>query len=441
MNLLDNQIFQDRRKIFFSKLNGKAAIIPGAKLVKHHADCEYPFRQDSNFWYLTGFDEPDAIALFLSHKPVGERYILFVHPKDKVSEVWNGFRWGVSGAEDVFKADKSHPISEFEKELPHYLLGADDIVFPIGTNPLIEPVVLNLWAKQIENYSRLGAAPQSIRSPGVYLNQMRLIKSKYEIGRMRKASQISAEAHELIRVNLSQKRNEKQIQGLIEGFFLEKGTRGAAYNSIVASGDNACVLHYTENNSELKKGDLLLVDAGCSLQDYYNGDISRTFPIGGKFSGEQKVLYEIVLEAQKHAIKSVIPGVSSNDIHKEALRVLIDGLVQINLLKGSVEEIIENGSYKHLYMHKTGHWLGLDVHDVGSYRLGDYEVLLKNGMILTVEPGLYISDRLPVPNGQPEISDNWKGIGIRIEDDILVNNKNPEVLSYLARKEITDLEV
>jgi len=441
MKKLDNQIFQVRRKSFLSQLDGKAAIIPGAKLVQHHADCEYPFRQESNFWYLTGFDEPDAIALFLSHKPVGERYILFVHPKNAESEVWNGFRWGIEGAEEVFKADKSHPISEFKKELPNYLMGAEEIVFSVGKYPEIETVVLNLWAKQIDNYPRIGRAPRGIQPPGLYLNQMRLIKSQYEIERMREAAMISAEAHELIRNNISCKKNERQIQGLLEGFFLEKGTRGPAYNSIVASGDNACVLHYTSNNSELKKGDLLLVDGGCSLHDYYNGDITRTFPISGKFSGEQRAIYEIVLEAQKKAIQSVVTGSSSSDIHNEALKVIIEGLLQINLLSGSVDEIIENCSYKHFYMHKTGHWLGLDVHDVGAYRLGDYEVLLRNGMILTVEPGIYISDRIPIPQGQPEIPERWKGIGIRIEDDVLVNDQCPEVLSSVACKEISDLEI
>ncbi len=441
MNKLDNQIFQTRRKSFLSKLEGRAAIIPGAKLVKHHADCEYPFRQESNFWYLTGFDEPDAIALFLSHKPIGEKYILFVHPKNIESEVWNGFRWGTNGAEKVFKADKSHPISEFEKELPNYLMGADEIVFSVGKYPEIESIVLNLWSKQIDNYSRIGRAPLAIKPPEMYLNQMRLIKSKYEIERMREAALISAEAHELVRLNICNKKNEKQVQGLLEGFFLERGARGPAYNSIVASGDNACVLHYTSNNSDLKKDDLLLVDAGCSLQDYYNGDITRTFPIGGKFSGEQRAIYEIVLEAQKKALESVVTGVSSNDIHNEALKVIVDGLLQIKLLKGGVDEIIENSLYKHFYMHKTGHWLGLDVHDVGAYRLGDYEILLKNGMILTVEPGIYISDRLPIPEGQPDIPDRWKGIGIRIEDDVLVNDQDPEILSSAACKEIADLEI
>ena len=436
----ENKVFEERREIFLNKLNGKAAIIPGANLVKHHADCEYPFRQDSNFWYLTGFDEPDAIALFLSHKPKGERFILFVAPKDVISEVWHGFRWGIEGAEKEFNADKAHSINELKDLLPGYLSGSDELVFSIGKHALIEKIVLEIFSQQLENRSRLGIGASSIKSPDIYLNEMRLIKSEFEIKRMREAIQISAEAHELVRQSISSKNNERQIQGLLEGFFLEKGARGPAYNSIVASGDNACILHYTANNSPLNKGDLLLIDAGCSLTDYYNGDITRTIPISGKFSKEQKVIYEIVLNAQKTAIKSAVSGSNSNTVHNVAVTNLVEGLKEIGLLSGSTEEIIQNQLYKHLYMHRTGHWLGLDVHDVGAYRMGDYEVPLKSGMILTVEPGLYISDRIPVPKGQPKIDDKWKGIGIRIEDDILITDSNPEVLSISALKEISDLE-
>ena len=436
----DNKIFEERRETFLNKLGGKAAIIPGANLVKHHADCEYPFRQDSNFWYLTGFDEPDAIALFLSHKPKGERFILFVTPKDVISEVWHGFRWGIEGAEKNFKADKAHSINDLQDFLPSYIHGSDELVFSFGKHPRIERTVLEIFTKQFENSSRVGMGANSIKSPEIYLNEMRLIKSEFEINRMREATQISAEAHEMVRESVSLKNNERQIQGLIEGFFLEKGARGPAYNSIIASGDNACILHYTSNNSPLNKGDLLLIDAGCSLNDYYNGDITRTIPISGKFSKEQKVIYEIVLNAQKNAIKSAVVGSNSSTVHNVALKTLVEGLKEIGLLTGNTEEIIENGLYKHLYMHRTGHWLGLDVHDVGAYRMGDYEVPLQNGMILTVEPGIYISDRIPIPEGQPSIDEKWKGIGIRIEDDVLVKGTNPEVLSIAALKEINDLE-
>ena len=437
---MNSEIFEQRREIFLNKLNGKAAIIPSANLVQHHADCEYPFRQDSNFWYLTGFDEPNSVALFLSHRPKGERFILFVLPKDVIGEVWNGFRWGFEGAEKEFKADKAHSIYELKDLLPIYMQGSDEIVFSIGKFPKVEEIVLEIFSKQLESRSRVGVGASAIKSPEIFLNEMRLIKSDFEINRMREAVQISAEAHELVRESIAIKKNERQIQGLIEGYFLEKGTRGPAYNSIVASGDNACILHYTANNSDLNKGDLLLVDAGCSLSDYYNGDITRTLPIGGKFSKEQKLIYEIVLEAQKKAIQSAVVGSNSNNVHNVALKILVEGLKEIGLLRGSTEEILENGSYKHLYMHRTGHWLGLDVHDVGAYRMGDYEVPLQKGMVLTVEPGIYISDRIPVPEGQPIIDHKWKGIGIRIEDDVLIQEKDPEILSSFALKEISDLE-
>ncbi len=436
----NSKVFEERRETFLKNLNGKVAIIPSSNLVKHHADCEYPFRQDSNFWYLTGFDEPDSIALFLSHKPKGERFILFVAPKDIISEVWHGFRWGVEGAEREFKADKAHPINDFKALLPNYIKNVEEIVFSIGKHSAIEKIVLEIFSQQLEVRSRVGIGANSIKSPEIYLNEMRLIKSDFEINRMRVATQISAEAHELVRESISSKKNERQIQGLIEGFFLEKGARGPAYNSIVASGDNACILHYTLNNSDLNEGDLLLVDAGCSLIDYYNGDITRTLPIGGKFSKEQKLIYEIVLEAQKTAIKNSVIGSNSSKVHNVALRILVEGLKELGLLRGDTDGIIENGSYKHLYMHRTGHWLGLDVHDVGAYRMGEYDVPLQNGMILTVEPGIYISDRIPVPEGQPSIDQKWKGIGIRIEDDVLVNEKEPEILSCAALKEISDLE-
>ena len=347
---------------------------------------------------------------------------------------------GIEGAEKEFKADKAHSINDIKDLLPVYIEGSDEIVFSIGKYPRIEKAVLEIFTQQLENRSRVGIGANSIQSPEIYLNEMRLIKSEFEINRMREAIQISAEAHELVRKSISVKNNERQIQGLIEGFFLEKGARGPAYNSIVASGDNACILHYTSNNSPLSKKDLLLVDAGCSLTDYYNGDITRTIPIGGKFSKEQKIIYEIVLDAQKNAINSAVIGSNSSTVHNVALKILVEGLKEIGLLRGSTDEIIDNGLYKHLYMHRTGHWLGLDVHDVGAYRMGDYEVQLQNGMILTVEPGIYISDRIPVPDGQPSIDEKWKGIGIRIEDDILVKDKEPENLSIAALKEIADLE-
>jgi len=436
----DLSIFRRRRDIFLSHLGSHAAVIPAAELVTHHADCEYPFRQNSDFWYLTGFDEPNAVALLLPHKPKGEQYVLFVLPKESSAEVWTGFRWGTKGVLDNFDVDISHPLNELPKLLPHYLNGAEGIAFRVGKHPHLEPLVLKTWSEHLQKLPRSGSAPLSMIAPCPILHDLRLRKDDFEIERMRIASRISAEGHEIVREFARPGMNEKELQAQIEKYFLEKGTRGPAYGSIIASGDNACVLHYTANNSLIRDGDLVLIDAGCSLDDYYNGDITRTFPINGKFSGEQKALYEITLKAQEAAIRCVRPGDNAENVHMTALRHLIEGLVDIGLLVGDVDSIIEQEAYSHLYMHRTGHWLGLDVHDVGAYRLGDYHLKLEPGMVLTVEPGIYISDRLAVPKGQPEIDERWKGIGIRIEDDVLVTKDSVEVLSSNATKNLIDLE-
>ena len=423
-----------------NQLGAQAAIIPSSNLVVHHADCEYPFRQNSDFWYLTGFDEPNSIALFLPFKKENERYILFVQESDPSLEVWTGFRSGVKGATENYYADKAHPVDQFANYLNEYLLEAEGLSFRIGQYPLIDQIVLKAWCYQLDKSQRGELSSLSISSPSPILHKMRLIKEQYEIERIRLAASISAKAHEIARASVKPGMNEREIQGIIESYFLKENARGPAYGSIVAGGDNACVLHYTSNNSELLDGDLLLIDAGCALFDYYSGDITRTFPINGKFSPEQKDLYELVLKAQEEAINSVKPGNCAEDIHLTALRCLIDGLVELGLLIGETDSLIEQNAYKHIYMHKTGHWLGLDVHDVGASRLGDSPIALKEGMVLTVEPGVYISDRLEVPKGQPSIKDNWKGIGIRIEDNILVNSQGYEILTSEAQKSSERME-
>jgi Xaa-Pro aminopeptidase len=432
--LISPAVYAERRARFFQALGGAAAVIPAAPLVTHHADCEWPFRQNSDFWYLTGFDEPDAVALFLPHRPEGERFVLFVNPKEPSAEVWNGFRWGCEGAVEQFGADLAHPRSELAQRLPEYLNAAEGIAFRVGKHPAVEPLVLQAWAGQLDRAPRSGAAALGLVAPCPLLHGLRLRKSPEELVRMREAARISAEAHELARQVVRPGLNERQVQAVMEQHFLEQGARGTAYNSIVAGGDNACVLHYTANNAELRDGDLLLIDAGCSLNDYYNGDITRTFPINGRFSGEQRALYELVLAAQEAAVAAVAPGQTAEAVHNTAVRVLVEGLVDLGLLAGEIDGIIERGAFRHLYMHRTGHWLGLDVHDVGAYRLGEHHVALEPGMVLTVEPGLYVSDRLPVPEGQPSIDARWKGIGIRIEDDVAVTDHGHENLTASALK-------
>jgi len=438
--MIDPSTFAQRRQRFFAQLGEAAAVIPAATLVTHHADCEWPFRQNSDFWYLTGFDEPEAVALFLPHRPEGERYVLFVQPREASAEVWNGFRWGTEGAVAEFGADVAHPRSELEQRLPDYLRGAEGIAFRVGKHPKVEPLVLAAWAAQLDRAPRSGRAALGLVAPCPLLHELRLRKGPEELERMREAARISAEAHELARQVVRPGLNERQVQAVIEQHFLEQGARGPAYGTIVAGGDNACVLHYIANNAPLNDGDLLLIDAGCSSADYYNGDITRSFPINGRFSGEQRALYELVLAAQEAAVASVAPGFSAEGVHETALRVLVAGLLDLGLLAGSLDGVIEQGAYRHLYMHRTGHWLGLDVHDVGAYRLGEHHVELEPGMVLTVEPGLYVSDRLPVPEGQPEIEARWKGIGIRIEDDVAVTSHGHENLTAAALKSPAALE-
>ena len=440
MTQFDPSNHASRRQRFLDQLGAAAAVIPAATLATHHADCEFPFRQDSDFFYLTGFDEPDAVALLLPHRPEGERFVLFVHPKDPAAEVWTGFRWGTEGAVERYGADIAHPLDQLSALLPGYLEGAEAIAFRVGRHPAVEPLVLSAWGRQLDSYARAGTAALGLVAPTPVLHRLRLVKEGHELQRLREACRISAEAHELARTMTQPGMNEAEVQAAIEAHFRAAGARGPAYGSIVAGGDNACVLHYTANTAALQDGDLLLIDAGCSVDDYYNGDITRTFPVNGRFSAEQRELYSLVLAAQEAAVETVHPGGTAEQVHATALRVLVEGLVDLGLLLGDVDGLIEQGAYRHLYMHRTGHWLGLDVHDVGAYRLGDHPAPLEPGMVLTVEPGLYISDRLAVPEGQPEIDERWKGIGIRIEDDVAVTGSGHEVLTAAAQKSVAAME-
>ena len=440
MTQFDPSIHASRRQRFLDQLGAAAAVIPAAALATHHADCEWPFRQDSDFFYLTGFDEPDAVALLLPHRPEGERFVLFVHPKDPAAEVWTGFRWGTEGAVERYGADIAHPLDQLSALLPGYLVGAEAIAFRVGRHPVVEPLVLSAWGRQLDSYARAGVAALGLVAPTPILHRLRLVKEGHELQRLREACRISAEAHELARSITQPGMNEAEVQAAIEAHFRAAGARGPAYGSIVAGGDNACVLHYTANTAQLQDGDLLLIDAGCSVDDYYNGDITRTFPVNGRFSAEQRELYGVVLASQEAAVEAVRPGGNAEQVHDTALRVLVEGLVDLGLLLGDVDGLIEQGAYRHLYMHRTGHWLGLDVHDVGAYRLGEQPATLQPGMVLTVEPGLYVSDRLAVPEGQPEIDDRWKGIGIRIEDDVAVTESGHEVLTAAAQKSLAAME-
>ncbi|MBE9226693.1 aminopeptidase P N-terminal domain-containing protein [Phormidium sp. LEGE 05292] len=420
--------YQKRREELMAKIGNGTAIFRSAPVAVMHNDVEYAYRQDSDFYYLTGFNEADAVAVLAPHH-AEHRFILFVQPKDKEKEVWTGYRVGVDAAKEKYGADEAYPIAELDEKLPQYLEKADRIYYHLGRDRKFNETVLSHWQRLIATYSKRGTGPIAIEDSNFILHPMRLIKSAAELELMRKAIAISVEAHNHAREFAKPGRYEYEIQAEIEHIFRLRGGMGPAYPSIVASGANACILHYIENDRQLQENDLLLIDAGCCYQ-YYNGDITRTFPVNGKFTPEQKTIYDLVLTAQLAAIDQVKPGNAWNLGHDNAVRILTEGLVELGLLKGDIEELIKEEKYKAFYMHKTGHWLGLDVHDAGIYKHGE-EVwqTLQPGQILTVEPGIYIAPDYQPAEGQPEIDDKWRGIGIRIEDDVLVTESGNEILT------------
>jgi Xaa-Pro aminopeptidase len=420
--------YQKRREELMAKIGKGTAIFRSAPVAVMHNDVEYAYRQDSDFYYLTGFNEADAVAVLAPHHEE-HRFILFVQPKDKEKEVWTGYRVGVDAAKEKYGADEAYPISELNEKLPQYLEKADKIYYHLGRDRKFNETILSHWQRLIATYSKRGTGPIAIEDSNFILHPMRLIKSATELDLMKKAIAISVEAHNHAREFAKPGRYEYEIQAEMEHIFRLRGGIGPAYPSIVASGANACILHYIENNCQLQENDLLLIDAGCCYE-YYNGDITRTFPVNGKFTPEQKIIYDLVLTAQLAAIDQVKPGNAWNLGHDTAVRILTEGLVELGLLQGDIEELIKEEKYKAFYMHKTGHWLGLDVHDAGIYKHGEETwQTLQPGQILTVEPGIYIAPDYQPAEGQPEIDDKWRGIGIRIEDDVLVTESGNEILT------------
>jgi Xaa-Pro aminopeptidase len=426
--------YQQRRQQLIEKIGTGVGVFRSAPAAVMHNDVEYNFRQDSDFFYLTGFDEPEAVAVLAPNHPE-HKFVLFLRPKDPEKETWSGRRVGVEDAKAIYGADAAFPIAELDEKLPDYLEKSDRIYYRFGRDKGFNDILLSHWQKLMATYPKRGTGPIALADPAPILHPMRLVKSEAELALMRQAIAISVEAHNLAQEMARPGRYEYEIQAEMERLFRLRGGSGPAYPSIVASGDNACILHYTENTRQLQDGDLLLIDAGCAY-GYYNADITRTFPVNGQFSSEQKILYDLVLEAQTQAIAQVKPGNPYNLIHDTAVRVLVTGLVELGLLKGDVDTLIsenakeEKQKYKPFYMHRTGHWLGLDVHDVGVYKHGeDNWTILQPGQVLTVEPGIYISPDIKLAEDQPEVGDRWRGIGIRIEDDVLVTPEGHEVLT------------
>lgn len=425
--------FKKRRTQLMQRVGeGNIALIGSASMHTRNRDVNYPFRQDSDFYYLTGFNEPDALAVFVPGRTQGE-YILFCREFDAKKALWEGAHSGLEGATTHYDADDAFPIDDLDDILPGLLENKTKVFYPMGCNLELDHNLLE-WINHIRNQSRSGIiAPGELVSLALILHEMRLFKSAEELKLMRRAAEVSAHAH--IRAMKACKAGlyEYQIEAELIHHFIDNGLRSVAYPSIVAGGKNACTLHYTENNSKLKNGDLLLIDAGAEC-DHYAADITRTFPISGRFNEAQKQLYQLVLNAQTAALEQIKPGLPWNLAHDASVEVLTQGLLDLGLLKGKLKKLIKDEKYKQFYMHRIGHWLGMDVHDVGDYKIKQEWRLLEAGMVLTVEPGLYI------PPDCKSVDEKWRGIGIRIEDDVLVTPTGHEILTSGVPKSIADIE-
>ena len=425
--------FKKRRKQLMQRVGeGNIALIGSASMHTRNRDVNYPFRQDSDFYYLTGFNEPDALAVFVPGRAQGE-YILFCREFDAKKALWEGAHSGLEGATTHYDADDAFPIDDLDDILPGLLENKTKVFYPMGCNLELDHNLLE-WINHIRNQSRSGIiAPGELVSLALILHEMRLFKSAEELKLMRRAAEVSAHAHVRAMKACKAGLYEYQIEAELIHHFIDNGLRSVAYPSIVAGGKNACTLHYTENNSKLKNGDLLLIDAGAEC-DHYAADITRTFPISGRFNEAQKQLYQLVLNAQTAALEQIKPGLPWNLAHDASVEILTQGLLDLGLLKGKLKKLIKDEKYKQFYMHRIGHWLGMDVHDVGDYKIKQEWRLLEAGMVLTVEPGLYI------PVDCKSVDEKWRGIGIRIEDDVLVTPTGHEILTSGVPKSIADIE-
>lgn len=410
---------------------GAIAVIAAAPVRIRNRDVDYPYRQDSDFFYLTGFPEPDAVAVLVPGRPQGE-FILFCRERDPNRETWDGPRAGQDGAVTQYGADDSFPIDDLDDILPGLLEGRDRVFYTMGRYEPFDHRLMG-WVKRIRQDERNGArAPEEFVSLEHPLHDMRLFKSRAELSVMRKAAKLSARAHKRAMRACRPEMMEYEIEAeLLHEFRAHNAT--PAYQSIVGSGPNACVLHYVANERRMADGDLLLIDAGAEL-DCYASDVTRTFPVNGRFSPEQRAVYEIVLRAQLEAIDAVRPGNDWNAPHERAVEVITAGLVDLGILKGDPARLVEREAYKRFFMHRTGHWIGMDVHDVGDYKVDGRWRELEPGMVTTVEPGIYIP---PEVRG---VARKWWGIGVRIEDDVAVTRGEPRVLSDGAPKTVSDIE-
>lgn len=432
MKISRDEYARRRTHLLASLPAGSAALVAAATLKTRNRDAEFAFRQDSDFYYLTGFNEPDAILLLLPGRAEGEA-VMFCPPRDPQMEIWTGYRAGPEGCVRNFGMDQAFELEHLDAQLPELLDGRLRLYYALGQDEALDTRVRG-WVNAVRAKARQGAQPpQELVQLDTLLHEQRLFKSEAELEIMRRAGDISAAAHVQAMQICAPGMSEYQLEAEITAHCMREGARFQAYSPIVGGGANGCILHYIDNMDLLHDGDLVLIDAGCEL-DNYASDITRTFPVNGRFSPQQAELYQLVLDTLLACIDAIRPGVLWNDIHELSVRVLTEGLVRLGLLQGKTDTLIEEGAYRRFYMHRVGHWLGMDVHDVGDYKQnGDWRPL-EPGMVMTVEPGLYIA-----PDDE-SVAPQWRGIGIRIEDDVVITERGCEVLTDGVPKQIADIE-
>ena len=427
----NSQEFRARRDQLIQQMGEGVAVIPTAPEAIRNRDSHYPYRFDSYFYYLTGFKEPEAVLFVMAGK--SPKTILFCRDKDIEREIWDGFRFGPDAAKELFGFDQAYSIQQLDEIAPKLLANQDKLFYSLGADAAWDAKT-TAWLNHLRTQARTGiSAPDQVLDVRKMLDEMRLIKSPFEMDLMHRSANIAAAAHQRAMQFTKPGMMEYEVEAEFLQEFYRRGAQAPAYTSIVAGGANACTLHYNANNAQLHDGDLLLIDAGCEL-DGYASDITRTFPVNGKFSPAQKDLYQLVLAAQAAAIEKVAPGHHWNAPHEAALKVLAQGFIDLGLCQGTVDAVIESGSYRQFYMHRTGHWLGLDVHDAGEYKdKQDAWRVLEPGMTLTIEPGCYVRPADKVP-------EHFWNIGIRIEDDAIVTPTGCEIMTKAAPKTISEIE-
>jgi len=433
MSRIPKAEYARRRKALMAQMvPNSIAILPAAAVAIRNRDVEHVYRQDSDFQYLSGFPEPEAVIALIPGREHGE-YVMFCRERNPERELWDGLRAGQEGAVRDFGADDAFPIADIDEILPGLIEGRERVYSAMGSNPEFDRRLMD-WINVIRSKARLGAQPPNeFVALDHLLHDMRLYKSAAEVKVMRTAAEISAKAHVRAMQACRPGLHEYSLEAELDYAFRQGGAKMPAYGSIVAAGRNGCILHYQQNDAPLKEGDLVLIDAGCEI-DCYASDITRTFPVSGRFSSEQKAIYELVLSAQAAAFAEIAPGKHWNHAHEATVRVITEGLVELGLLKGDVQSLIESEAYRAFYMHRAGHWLGMDVHDVGDYKVGGEWRGLEPGMALTVEPGIYIAA------DNESVAKKWRGIGIRIEDDVVVTRQGCEILTSGVPRTVAEIE-